>query len=397
MKAKEAAEAANRAKSEFLANMSHEIRTPVNGVMGMLQLMQTTRLSEEQVEYASMAVQSCTRLTRLMSDILDLSRIEAGSMTLALEDVGVADILRAVEQLFQPAAAQQGLALTVVTDPSIPQVVRGDAVRVQQVLNNLVGNALKFTAHGQVSLTASILPRSRQDIVWILFTVADTGIGIADHTLSELFEPFTQAEGSFTRRYQGAGLGLAIVKRLVSMMDGAITVDSEPGVGTTFYVSIPFQRGAALLPSAPAEHRPRTGDKDIGRVLLVEDDLVSRFTAARQLEKAGFRVHTAADGQKALETLASQPCDIVVMDIQMPLLDGVEAARAIRAGQAGQDNVAIPIIAMTAYALPEDRKRFLAVGMDDYIAKPFEMEQLIRSVRSLMQGRTGGGDRPVVS
>jgi PAS domain S-box-containing protein len=241
-KALDRAESANRAKTEFLANMSHEIRTPVNGVMGMLQLMQKSTQDAKQEELAGIAIQSCKRLTSLMSDILDLSRIEVGKMELAEEEMSVPELMLSVAQLFNVAASQKNLALRFDNEQDIPPVVLGDAVRMRQILNNLVGNAIKFTETGSVVATASRLPTTHDERCWILFTISDTGIGIRDEMLQDMFKPFTQAESSYTRRYQGAGLGLAIVKQLVQLMGGAIAVESEERVGTTVYVSIPFRR-----------------------------------------------------------------------------------------------------------------------------------------------------------
>jgi PAS domain S-box-containing protein len=396
VKAKEAAEAANRAKSEFLANMSHEIRTPVNGVMGMLQLMQTTSLSPEQAEYARMALEASRRLTRLMSDILDLSRIEAGKLTLASEDMGIAETMLSVEQLFQVAAAQKGVALRFHTDIAIPSLLRGDAVRLQQVLNNLVGNALKFTSFGAVEVSAQGLPVFRQGLFWVLFTVRDTGIGVSDEKLKDIFKPFTQGEGSYTRRFQGAGLGLAIVKQLVTLMGGSGAVESEENVGTTFSISIPFKQAvsaeSARCVEAPAPVAPKGR-----RVLLVEDDLVSQQAAALQLRKRGYVVDIAEHGREALESLRRRSCDVVVLDIQMPVMDGVEAAKAIRNGQAGQVNADIPIVAMTAYAMSGDREKFLDAGMDGYVAKPVDMDALIGAVEAALRSRNSPRPRARVA
>ncbi len=374
--AKEAAETANRAKSEFLANMSHELRTPLNGIMGMLQLLQNTPLSNEQGGYALTAIQSCRRLTRLLADILDLSRVEAGKLSLQVEPLDLAAVLGQVRDLFAPMAQQGGVELRCLADSKLPRRVLGDGVRLQQVLANLVGNALKFTALGSVRIEAKLLPHGTAERCRVLFTVEDTGIGIADEMLKTLFEPFTQVSQGYTRHHQGAGLGLAICKRLVRLMGGDIAVDSVPGRGTTVYVSVPFALESHAEPQREAE-APLTGSPRPGlRVLLAEDDPVSVVVAAKMLELEGCTVRVVEDGEQALEALRAAPFDLVLMDVQMPVLDGVAATRAIRAGAAGADRKATPIAAMTAYAMSGDRELFLAAGMDHYLAKPLEVEQL---------------------
>ncbi len=241
-------EAANRAKSEFLANMSHEIRTPLNGIMGMLQLLGGTRLDEEQRQYSDAALHSVKRLTTLLTDILDLSRLDAGKMKPAVRAFDPRELLAAVEALFRLTAAQAHLTFVVSCDPSVPPRLRGDEQRLRQILCNLVGNALKFTESGEVRLEATALPFGPDSTPRILFSVSDTGPGIADAMLERIFEAFIQVEDTYTREHQGAGLGLSIVKKLVGMMGGTLCVDTEPGSGSTFYVSLPFSPGEEALP-----------------------------------------------------------------------------------------------------------------------------------------------------
>jgi PAS domain S-box-containing protein len=384
--AKAAAEVANRSKSEFLANMSHEIRTPLNGVLGMLQLMRTTPLDREQEEYADMAIQSGQRLTRLLSDILDLSRIEAGKLAIQAEPFRLSEAVRSVEQLFLPAARQTGIALLCHVDSRIPDRLLGDTLRLQQVLNNLVGNAFKFTTSGSIILDAYPLPGTHGRQARILFSVTDTGCGIPDHKLDILFKPFTQASEGFTRKFQGAGLGLSICKQLVCLMGGGISVDSAVGQGTTIHFCATFDLAEARCLESPALHsgceQPATGL----RILLAEDDLVSRLSAERQLKKAGCTVLAVENGALALNALREGEYDAVFMDVQMPVMDGVEATRAIRAGKAGAGRRDIPVIALTAYAMAGDREQFLAAGMDGYLAKPVDLNDLIR-VLSQLAGR----------
>jgi len=375
-RAKEAAESASQAKSEFLANMSHELRTPLNGIMGMLQLIGMTATDAEQQQYVDMATQSCRRLARLLGDILDLSRIEAGKMDMHCDPFDLQDTLDAVDQVFRPFANQAGVELRIETRPPLPTTLCGDAARLQQVLNNLVGNALKFTSQGSVTVTASALPGRQPGETRILFSVKDTGIGIPEDKLGELFEPFTQAEGSYTRQFQGAGLGLSIVRRLLGLMNGNACVSSSEGSGTEFHVCIPFvtAAGAAANADSPLDTAPPFAPC---RVLLAEDDPVSEAVITGQLRKANCDVIVAANGEQALEYLRESPCDLVLMDVQMPVMDGVEATRRIRRGEAGTRAAEIPIIALTAYAMAGDRERFLDAGMNDYLAKPVEMQTLL--------------------
>jgi signal transduction histidine kinase len=377
--ARNQAEAGNRAKSEFLANMSHEIRTPLNGVIGMLQLMDMSPLNEEQRECLRAAQKSAARLSRLLSDILDLSRVEAGKLSVQDADFSVAGLRESLRELFGLAAEEKGLALEVSIDERVPPLLVGDETRLRQILFNLVGNAIKFTEKGRVRVEASALPAAGDNRQRVLFTVQDTGVGIAEDRLTDIFEPFVQAEGSFTRSFQGAGLGLSIVRRLVTLLRGGLTVDSAAGEGTTFYLSLPFALpGAPPAPAGPPT--PLSGARSglPPRILLAEDDEVSLLAAARLLEKSGYAVTTAKDGQEAVRLFAEQDFDLILMDVQMPIMDGLEAARSIR--ESGAARAGVPIIALTAYAMAGDREKFLAAGMDDYLAKPVQLDELTAAI-----------------
>ncbi|NCC84703.1 MAG: PAS domain-containing sensor histidine kinase [Clostridia bacterium] len=371
--AKNAAEEANKAKSAFLANMSHEIRTPLNGLLGMMQLLEMTETSDDQRSYIEMAIRSGGRLTRLLSDILDISRIEADRMPLIEEPFNLSETFTAITDSFGPLSIQKKLPIHIDVAPDVPQEVAGDEVRVRQVLFNLVGNAMKFCDQGEVRIEVfTLLPRP-PDTIRVLFCVSDTGSGMNDSTLETLGSPFTQASEGFTRTHQGAGLGLSICKRLVSLMGGSLAFESTSGGGTTAYLMLPFRRLAhSTLPDQPS---PVPTTQQL-RILLVEDDETSRMAEMAVLKKMGHSVHTAANGVEALKLMRNSTFDCVLMDIQMEVMDGLETTRNIRNDSSKFFDPKIPIIAMTAYAMRGDRELFIVAGMDDYIAKPFDTNNL---------------------
>ncbi len=389
VRSKEAAEAANKAKSEFLANMSHEIRTPLNGMLGMLQLLQGQVNAQEHALYSGMAYEAGDRLLTLLNNILDFSRLEPGRESLALKPFTLKGLFKYVLSTYLVASREKGLKITASVHVSVPLKLLGDEARLQQVLLNLVGNAVKFTPRGSVHLEAWSQPAASQaGKTWLYITVSDTGIGIQDGTIDHIFQRFTQADASYTRQYEGAGLGLALVKRIVDLMDGNIVVDSEIGGGTTICLAL-------LLDVPETDQNGVTGKKPAhapkGRlnILLAEDEPISQMATALMLRRLGHSVQAVGNGLEALEILSMNEFDCILMDVQMPEMDGVEATRLIRSLDDLGDKTRIPIIALTAYAMPGDREKFLAAGMDDHVAKPIvqaELENALRLAGSTLRG-----------
>jgi signal transduction histidine kinase len=375
-RAKNAAEEANRAKSDFLANMSHEIRTPLSGLMGVLHLLEAGRLDADQCALVGMALRSGDRLTRLLADLLDLSRIEAGRMPICAESFRLEETLTAVREAFEPLCRDKNLSIGIDIAADTPATLIGDEIRLRQVLFNFVGNALKFSDHGCVAVRVELLPARRTGQVHLLFTVADSGIGIPESKLDLLCKPFTQIARSFTRRHQGAGLGLTISHRLIEAMDGSLTIDSAEGQGTTVSFMVPLGVSpSAHTVDAPSAAEARVRTKAM-HLLLVEDDEICRITAQTLLSRMGHAVQAASDGGEALELLRQTRFDCVLMDVQMPTMDGVTATRLIRSGKAGVLDPAVPIVAQTAYAMSGDCDQFLAEGMDAYVSKPLNRQAL---------------------
>ena len=393
--ARDAALSASKAKSSFLANMSHEIRTPLNGILGMLQLLDAASLPEEQKTFVQMAIASTNRLTALLSDILDISRIEAGKLSISRRPFELDGLLASVRTLFAAPAREKGLDLRVSSSTGVPSALVGDDLRLRQILFNLVGNAIKFTSSGFVALDICLLPGHGDGGCRLLFCVDDSGPGISDEMLPRVFEPFAQGEKDYVRNHQGAGLGLAIVNQLTRMMDGNLSVDSSDA-GTTICFSMQFGIPRSAVEAMEENASSCTTPRAL-RILLAEDDAVSMYAARKILEKEGHSVSPAFNGREALDILREGEFDLVIMDVQMPLMDGLQATALIRGDGTLGAKARIPVIAMTAYAMSGDREKFIAAGLDGYVAKPLDRKTLWETIESVLgaaaTSERGGNDR----
>jgi signal transduction histidine kinase/ActR/RegA family two-component response regulator len=367
--AKESAEAANRAKSEFLANMSHEIRTPMNGVLGMIDLAIEGADPAQTASYLANAESSARSLLELIDDILDFSKIEANKLVVETLPFQLRTIVGDVIAPLQMRAQQKRLALTVDVHAATPDALRGDAMRLRQILNNLIGNAVKFTETGAVRITVAPAPGDG----CVRFVIADTGIGIPEDKQRLVFEAFSQADGSTTRRYGGTGLGLTITDKIVKLMSGTLVLDSAPGCGTRFTVDLPF--ALAEVPAAAPLRIVQPAELPALHILLAEDNRVNQLVARRMLERDGHTVTIAGDGKEAVAAYRRERYDIVLMDLQMPDVDGFEATQQIRAIEA-VTGITTPIIALTAHAMQSDRDRCEAASMNGYATKPIDRDRL---------------------
>lgn len=380
VRAQMTAEAANRSKSEFLANMSHEIRTPLNGVLGMLQVVERSKLPSEQRQRIAVARESGETLLRLLNDLLDLSKIEAGHLSIETRDFDLEHLLEITCRNFADVAAQKDLTLDCVIEPQACGSWSGDDIRLRQVITNLVSNALKFTKAGGVEVNVRVLAHG------VRFTVADTGIGMSAESLERVFDSFVQADASTTRVYGGTGLGLAISRRLVQAMGGDLYVKSWEGQGSCFWFDLPLSRGVpSALTAAPVE-----ASVQAARILAVDDNRTNRILLQALLEPLGVDLALAANGLEAVQATAARDFDLILMDVQMPVMDGVTACREIRSRDARLGRRRVPILALTANVMPRQIASYAEAGMDGHVAKPFTAEALVAALIHHLAGDAAG-------
>jgi signal transduction histidine kinase/AmiR/NasT family two-component response regulator len=388
VEARDAANAANVLKSQFLANMSHEIRTPLNGVLAMAEVMSMSDLAPVQRERLDVIRQSGGLLLAVLNDVLDLSKIEAGKLALMVDDFDLEAMIAPTSESFAVIAEGKGLAFTVEAAPAARGVWRGDADRIRQIVGNLLSNAVKFTLQGEVSARFDVVPESGA----LRLTVRDSGVGIAVEKQASLFEKFTQADNSATRRFGGTGLGLAICRELTQMMGGVISVESREGQGSVFTVELPLERGVLPADLPAPSQTAEAADESALHLLAAEDNPTNQQVLAAVMGSLGIEIDIVPNGKAAFEAWRDGAYDLILMDIQMPVMDGIDSARAIRAAERENGRFRTPIVALTANALSHQVEEYLAAGMDGHVAKPIEIAKLYEAIsRALTEAATTGG------